>query len=101
MAGSPQFWTKASISLATFGFINMILFIAFSSPFTQITDMILSIATDLGIAGNVTPFILMLRNIFGIIFVLSMVGLIVWFILGAHEEEHMQYPKGGPGSGWR
>jgi len=94
---ASHFWTKASISLATFGFINMILFIAFSSPFSQISDLLSGLASDFGISGNVDPFLTMFQTVFGLMFVLSMVGLIMWFILGAHEHEHIQYPREGGG----
>jgi len=86
-------WTAISIGLIVFAFINFILFITFSDPFNTITEMLLTEAGNLGIESNVTPFITMLRNVFGLMFVFSFIGLIVWFILGAHKEEYEEYPR--------
>jgi len=86
-------WTALSMGLIVFAFINFILFITFSDPFNSITGMIVSEAGKLGVGGDVNHFVTMLRNIFGLMFVLSFIGLIVWFILGAHREEHEEYPR--------
>ena len=86
-------WAKVSIGLIVFAFINFVLFIAFSEPFGFITDLIGTEATQLGISSDVQPFLTMLSNIFGLVFVLSMVGLIIWFFLGGHSEEGEQYPE--------
>lgn len=84
-------WSRASISLATFGFINMILFIALSSPVTTIFDMVQDEGENMGVNADVTPLISIFRTIFGLMFVFSMVGLVMWFFLGSHEEEYEEY----------
>jgi hypothetical protein len=82
-------WARQSIALATFAFINLVLFLALSSPFNLIMDTIDDQADnpESDVADDVTPIITSLRTVFGLIFVLSLIGLIVWFILGSHEEE--------------
>ncbi len=86
-------WARVAVGLATFGFINLVLFIVLSSPmntlFVTITDA--ANTTNATVGAKVYPIIQMLRTVFGMIFVLSMVGLIVWYFLGTHEEEYEQY----------
>jgi len=86
-------WTRQAIGLATFGFINMVLFIVLSNPFTTLLDIIhdesANPASD--VADDVRPILNNLRTIFGLMFVLSFVGLIMWFILGSHQEEFEEY----------
>lgn len=92
MAGEER-WTALSIGLIVFAFINFILFITFSDPFNTITNTILTEAGKIGVQSDISPFITMLRNVFGLMFVFSFIGLIVWFILGAHKEEYEEYPR--------
>jgi len=40
---------------------------------------------------NTVPILNTIRTLFGLMFVLSMIGLIIWFLLGAHEEEYEEY----------
>jgi len=53
------------------------------------------------VSAEIDSFITMFQTIFGTVFALSMIGLIMWFFLGSHEEEHEQYvqerkrPPGG------
>jgi len=86
-------WSKVSIGLIVFGFINFVLFIALSEPFGFITGLLETQANQLGIGSDVTPFLTMLSTIFGLTFVFSMVGLVIWFFLGGHEEEGEEYPE--------
>jgi len=84
-------WTKASIGLATFSFINLVLFITFSTPIGTIFTLIEDQSTEMGIDADVHPIISSLRTVFGLMFVLSGAGLIVWFFLGSHREEFEEY----------
>jgi len=84
-------WTKASIGLATFSFINLVLFIVLSTPVGNIFTMVEDQAEDMGVDADVQPLITSFRTVFGLMFVLSGVGLIVWFFLGSHEEEYEEY----------
>jgi len=54
-------WSKVSIGLIVFAFINFVLFIAFSEPFGFIIDIITSEATQLGIESDVVPFLTMIN----------------------------------------
>jgi len=82
---------KGAIGLAVFAFINLVLFIVLSNPFGLIMDIISAEATNMNIASDVNPFLNNFRTVFGIVFVFSFVGLIVWFILGAHRQEYESY----------
>ena len=84
-------WVKASVGLATFGFINLVLFIVLSAPFGDLVDTISEESADLGVDSDVDPFLDIWRTIFGVSFVLSMFGLAVWFFLGTHREEFEQH----------
>ena len=81
-------WMKSSVALATFGFINLVLFIILSTPFINIMDVISEESENLGIEDDVNPFLDMWKTVFGLTFVLSMFGLAVWFFLGAHRKEY-------------
>lgn len=81
-------WVKASIGLATFSFINLVLFIAISNPFELVMSNIDTEAQNMNVSNDVSPFINNLRTIFGITFVLSAIGAILWFILGTHKDEY-------------
>jgi len=101
-------WIKASIGLAAFGFINLVLFIAISAPFSSVLHAMSDEAGKLDEYeynyssgqgektgrtlnnSNFQHFYGMIRMIFGLTFVFSMFGSIVWFFLGTHEEEYEQ-----------
>lgn len=90
MAGSGA----SAVGLITFGFINLILFIVLSSPFGTLTDLIEEQAGPAHMdvqSGNVTTYLNNFKTVFGLSFVLSMTGLIVWFFLGSHKEEFESY----------
>jgi len=87
MAGSA----RTGISLATFGFINMVLFIVLSTPVGNLFTMLEEESEAQDVNADVTPIIEMFRIIFGMMFVLSMVGLVIWAFLGSHEKEYEEY----------
>jgi len=84
-------WARTSVAIATFGFINLVLFIVLSSPMGSIFGLVEEQAEEMDIASDVNPMIDMWQTVFGFTFVASMVGLIVWFFLGSHEEEFDEY----------
>ena len=84
-------WVRQSVGLAVFGFINLVLFIALSSPFGMVMDTISDESARLDVDTKVNPYLDTFRTIFGVVFVLSMFGLAVWFFLGAHKFEHETY----------
>ena len=84
----------AVIGLACFMFINLILFFALASPFGQIGEMLVeqSDSSHLNVSsGNVSSFIGNFQIVFGLIFALSAIGLVVWFALGSHKSEGEEY----------
>jgi len=83
-------WVKASIGLVVFSFINLLLFIVFSGPFELILGNLGTEAVNMNISSSVSPIYDNLRTVFGLVFVLSAVGAIVWFILGTHQDEFEQ-----------
>lgn len=84
-------WVKASIGLVVFAFINLVLFIVLSQPTTTIFNTVSDQSVKFHVDSQVNPIINMLRTVFGLTFVLSMVGLVVWFFLGSHEKEGEEY----------
>ena len=84
-------WMKASAALATFGFINLVLFMTLSNPFSLIMDTIDNQSEAYNINSSVGHFTEQWRMLFGLMFVLSFVGLIVWFLLGTHKEVYEEY----------
>jgi len=68
-----------------------VLFIALSNPFGLVMDTVSNEAEHLNVSSSVNPFISNLRMIFGLTFVLSAAGTVLWFILGAHKDEYEEY----------
>ena len=91
-------WVKQSIGLASFAFINLVLFITISTPFNDIIVITEDTANDTldsdVLDNNIHPFYGYLRTIFGLCFSLSMFGLILGFFLQSHKEEYEEYPRG-------
>ena len=81
-------WARASVALITFAFINLTLFLILSSPIATIFGLIDDQAEEFEVEGDVTPIINTFRTVFGLSFVLSFCGIIVWFVLGSHSEEY-------------
>lgn len=84
----------AAIGLATFAFINLVLFFAMAGPFGQIGDMLIeqSDSSHMNVtSGNVTAHMGKLQTVFGLMFILSIVGLILWFVLGSHRLEGEEF----------
>ena len=91
-------WAKVSVGLAVFAFINLVMFIALSNPFETVLGYLEDQADiydrnndNATVGDDIAGHYGMLRTVFGLTFVLSMVGLGVWFFLGAHEDEYQQY----------
>jgi len=80
--------TKVGISLATFAFITLVLFIVLSSPVETIFGLIEDQASDMNITKDVNPLIANFRTVFGLTFVFSLVGLIAWALFASHAEEY-------------
>lgn len=86
--------TASAVGLATFGFINLVLFFTLSHPFGIIIDLIEEQASPAYMnvtSGNVTAYLSNFQIIFGLMFLMSMIGLIIWFFLGSHEKMGEEY----------
>lgn len=81
-------WARQSVGLITFAFITMVLFIVLSAPMATIFGMIDEEAEKMDIDDDVSPIIATYAIVFGMVFVLSMFGLGVWFFLGSHQSEY-------------
>ena len=86
-------WMKQSIGLSTFAFVNLVLFITLSTPFGFLMDTIEEQSSNpaTNVSSQVNPIINNFRTIFGLMFLFSMIGLIIWFFLGTHEHEYSEY----------
>ena len=94
-------WARTAVAIVTFGFINLILFIVLSTPMGSIFGMVEEQADEMGVADDVNPMIDMWRTVFGFTFVASMIGLIVWFFLGSHEEEYEEFGRQSQNDQWQ
>ena len=81
-------WITASISLGAFAAIIFILFSVMSGPFGDVIDSIGDSADEMNVEDEVDPFLELYLTVFALIFILSMIGLIAWYILGSHREEY-------------
>ncbi len=81
-------WIVASISLGAFAAILIILFSVMTGPFNTVMDQIGDSAEKLDVEDEVDPFLSLYLTVFGLIFILSMIGLIAWYVLGSHREEY-------------
>lgn len=84
----------AAVGLITFGFINLVLFIVLANPFGLLTDLIeeQADADHMNLTEyNISSYLNNFKTVFGLMFVFSMVGLIIWYFLGSHESEHESY----------
>lgn len=91
-------WVKQSIGLATFAFINLVLFITLSGPFGTIIATSQDAANETldqdTLDTSIAPYYGYLRTIFGLCFTFSMFGLILGFFLQSHKDEYEEYPRG-------
>lgn len=86
-------WMKQSIGLSTFAFINLVLFITLSTPFDFLMDTIEEESSNpaTNVSSQVVPILNNFRVVFGLMFLFSMIGLIIWFFLGTHESSYEEY----------
>jgi len=99
-------WLKVTIGLASFAFINLVLFIVLANPFDMLLTMIddeASLMDDSNVpafshSGHVTPILNNLKTLFGLMFLFSFVCLLIWYFLGSHREEYEEYPSSSLGN---
>ena len=82
-----------SIMFGFIGFINLVLAIAFDLVRSNLWEQIRSASNNTGVYAQVNPHLITLESIFWIIFIISMVGCILAYVLGAHKEEFEQYDQ--------
>jgi len=86
---------KAGLFLVILMFTNLVLAVA-SQPILSTTfDVLDDVATDTGHYNDVHPFFANLNRVFWLVFILSAIGLIIWYIAQAHVEEYEQYESYG------
>lgn len=86
-------WARLSVTLISMSFIILVLFIVLSSPISTIFSMINDESEKMGVEDDVSPIITTYTTIFGMVFVLSMVSVGVYFLLGSHSDEFDTHPE--------
>jgi len=90
-------WLRQSVGFATLAFITMVLFIVLSNPYDMLIDTVEDESQEYieqdTIDSSIAPFLNTLRMVFGLVFVLSMVGLVLGIFLKSHESEYEEYPE--------
>lgn len=81
----------ATIILIVLAFITMVLAISFEQARVALWDNLRDSAESLGIYGKVDSFLISMELIFWMIFIISLVGVIVVYFIGSHEEEGETY----------
>jgi len=81
----------ATILLAFFSFINLMLAITFNLVRTTLWEQLEAASEQMGVWSQVAPHLINFELLFWILFIFSAVGAIVWYILGSHRQEHEQY----------
>ena len=76
-------------------FTNLVLAVATYPVLSLTTDTIGNLVVGETYASTVTGFFAMLNTAFWIVFVISAVGLIIWYLVGSHMEEYEQYQQYG------
>jgi len=84
-------YVRATVFLGILSFINLVLAIVFNRVRVALWDAIRTGANETGIYDQVNPHLVNLELVFWLLFILSAVGAIAWFILGSHREEYEEY----------
>ena len=79
--------------LGVIGFVNLVLAIAFEIVRSTLWVQIRAGANETGVYSYVNPHLVTLETIFWIVFVFSMIGAVVAYVLGAHKEEYEEYER--------
>jgi len=54
-------------------------------------DALRTASNQTGVYSQVNPHLVNIELVLWLIFILSAVGAIIWFILGSHKEEYEEY----------
>ena len=88
-------YIKAGVILIVLMFTNLVLAVATQPALSTTFDTIEDVALGTGHYGVVHPFLENLNKVFWLVFILSAVGLVVWYIAQAHAKEYDQYQHYG------
>ena len=81
----------ATIILILLAFITVTLAISFERARAELWAGLQDAAIDLEVYGQVNSFYLQLEIIFWMVFMLTMIGIIIVYFIGSHEEEGETY----------
>ena len=81
----------ATILLIVLAFITVVLAISFERARAELWTGLQNAAIDLEVYGQVNSFYLQLEVIFWMVFLLSLIGIIIVYFVGSHEEEGETY----------
>ena len=84
-------YIRATIFLGVLSFINLVLAIVFNRVRIALWDAIRTGSNITGIYDQVNPHLANFELVFWLIFIISAVGAILWYILGSHQEEYEEY----------
>jgi len=62
-------------------------------------DNLIESATKVGIYDKVNPHLVTLELVFWLLFIIFFIALIIWYLVGSHEDEHETYEI-HQGGGW-
>jgi len=86
---------KAGLMLIILMFTNLVLAVATQPVMTETFDVLDDVATNSGHYDDVHPFFTNLNKVFWLVFILSAIGLIIWYLASAHTTEYEQYEQYG------
>ena len=84
-------YIRATVFLGILSFINLVLAIVFNRARVALWDALRTASNQTGVYSQVNPHLVNIELVFWLIFILSAVGAIIWFILGSHKEEYEEY----------
>ena len=83
---------KQTVTLIVFAFLFFMLFIVLSSPLETIFDTVEDAADEnIERTNPLTSIFSFLRNVFGIIIVLAMIGIVIAYFVQSHKNEYEEY----------
>lgn len=86
-------YVRMTVLLAFVSFINLVLALSMHVVVNTVFTQLKSASTQMGVYGKVASLLGNLEIIFWLLFILSAVGAIVWYMLGAHREEYETYQE--------
>jgi len=84
-------YIRATVFLGVVSFINLVLAVIFNRVRVALWDALRTASNQTGVYSQVNAHLNNFELVFWLIFILSAVGAIAWYILGSHREEHEEY----------